>query len=337
MEFPLHSMIDVLIPIAIGCGSTSWVLAQYIVHNYMIACWPERAQDEIWKDKPDALVSGILIPRMGNGKRVKGGVSLSGQWPFVTGILGADWCILSGMVEGSRSGEPQVESYFLVQAGQVEVFDTWHGIGLKGTGSHDIKVKDLFIPDHMIVTIDSFRGGNFARNNTNLGVLYRPPVYMVFGILLSASVVGMAQYMFDEYLKQSQKSVTIMSGQERGTYQTQQVKIAEASAHLQAAEALLRKDCQEIMELAESLEYQPGAIERSNYRSNAAYAGQRSCDAAKILWDLAGARSAYMDNNIGRVFLDILVATRHVTQNFDSNGSEYGRALLGLPLSNPSL
>jgi 3-hydroxy-9,10-secoandrosta-1,3,5(10)-triene-9,17-dione monooxygenase len=336
LEAPLHSMVDILMPIGVGCGSTSWVLAQYIMHNYMIARWPERAQDDVWNDKPDALVSGILIPRIGKAKRVEGGISLTGRWPFVTGVPGADWCILSGMTEDPDGGEPS-ETYFLIPSDEVEILDTWNGIGLKGTGSHDVQVTDLVVPDHRTVTIEDFKGGNFAGRATNSGALYRPPVYMTFGILLTSSVIGMAQYMLDEYLAQTTKSVTIMSGRESGSYQAQQIKVAEASAALQAAEALLREDCRVITERCADPNYQPGDIERSNYRCNSTYAGQRAYDAAKILWDLAGARAAYVGNDIGRVFLDILVATRHVTQNFDANATDHGRARVGLPLANPSL
>lgn len=62
---PLATMIDVLVPIAAACGSTAWALAQYIMHNYMIARWPEPAQARVWGETPDALVAGILIPRLG--------------------------------------------------------------------------------------------------------------------------------------------------------------------------------------------------------------------------------------------------------------------------------
>ena len=336
LEAPLHSMVDILVPIGIGCGSTTWVLAQYIMHNYMIARWPEQAQDDVWSHQPDALVSGILIPRIGKAKRVDGGVSLTGRWPFVTGVPGADWIILSGMTEEPDGGGP-TESYFLIPAGQVEILDTWHGIGLKGSGSHDVQVRDLVVPDHRVVTIDDFRGGDFAGRASNPGALFRPPVYMTFGILLTASVIGMAQYMLDEYLVQTRKSVTIMSGAESGSYQAQQIKIAEAAANLQAAEALIREDCRIIAERSADANYRPDDVERTNYRSNATYAGQRAFEAAKVLWDLAGARAVYKGNDIGRVFLDILVASRHVTQNFDANLTDHGRAQIGLPLSNPSL
>src|SRR5262245_39013884 len=83
-EAPLESMIDVLVPVGSACSATAWCLAQFLIHNYMIARWPEAAQDAIWTNKPDALVSGILIPLLGKATRVQGGARLSGRWPFVS-------------------------------------------------------------------------------------------------------------------------------------------------------------------------------------------------------------------------------------------------------------
>jgi 3-hydroxy-9,10-secoandrosta-1,3,5(10)-triene-9,17-dione monooxygenase len=159
---------------------------------------------------------------------------------------------------------------------------------------------------------------------------------MTFGILLSSAVLGMAQFMFEEYLTQSHDRVAFMSGREVRNYQAQQIRIGEASASLQAAEALLRADCAEIMEMSEAGRI-PGDEERSNYRCNAAFAGKLAGDAAKILWDLAGARAIYDETSIGRVYRDILVASRHITQNWDVNATEHGRARLRLPLTNRSL
>jgi resorcinol 4-hydroxylase (FADH2) len=249
VEAPLESMVDVLVPIGSACSATSWCLAQYIMHNYMIARWPKEAQDAIWIEKPDALVSGILIPLLGKAKRVDGVAKLTGRWPIVTGVSGADWCVLSGMME-ALDGGPAVESYFLLPTNEVSVLDTWYAIGLKGPASHDVQVKDISVPEHMIITIKDLMGGDFAGRSTNPGPLYRPPVYMTFGILLTSAVVGMAEAMIEEYLTQSRNRIAIMSGKETGMFQAQQIKIGEATAALNAAQALLRGDCREIAAVA---------------------------------------------------------------------------------------
>ena len=229
-----------------------------------------------------------------------------------------------------------MKSYFLLPVEQVTILDTWYGIGLKGSASHDVQVNDLFVPEHMIITVKDLLGGDFAGRVTNAGALFRPPVYMTFGILLTSSVIGMAEALLAEYLAQSQKAVTIMAGREIGTFQAQQIKIGAATAALNAAQALVRADAIEIQALA-AADQQPDNAARSKYRSNAAYASQLVYQAAQWIFDLAGARAVYANSEIGRLFLDIIVGTRHVTQNVDINAAEHGRARVNLPLTNPSL
>jgi 3-hydroxy-9,10-secoandrosta-1,3,5(10)-triene-9,17-dione monooxygenase len=127
-----------------------------------------------------------------------------------------------------------------------------------------------------------------------------------------------------------------MAAKEIGTFQAQQIKIGEATSALNAAQALVRADAREIQALA-AADQQPDSATRSKYRSNAAYASQLVYQAAQRIFDLAGARAVYSNSEIGRIFLDIIVATRHVTQNVDINTAEHGRARVDLPLTNPSL
>ncbi len=84
-----------------GCGSTAWISAQNVLHNFMISQWPEAGQEEIWGSMPDALVSGILIPGLGKVRKTDGGYIVSGRWPFVSGANIADWLIFTGDCEES--------------------------------------------------------------------------------------------------------------------------------------------------------------------------------------------------------------------------------------------
>jgi 3-hydroxy-9,10-secoandrosta-1,3,5(10)-triene-9,17-dione monooxygenase len=333
-EADLAAMVDVLIPISAGCGSTGWCLAQYVMHNYMLARWPMEAQEQVWRPAPDCLISGILIPKLGRARAAGGGYTLTGKWPFVSGVDTSDWCILSGLVE--RAGAPPEERYFVVPTTAVEILDTWHSIGLRASASNDVRVAELFVPEHMTLPIEHLKGGPFPGRAVNPAPLFRPPVYMTFGVLLASAVLGMAEFMFEEYLAQSRNRSALMSGLEVGSYASHHIKLGEVSASLQAAEALLRADCAEIMEIG--VADRPATdIERSNYRCNAAFAGQLAFTAARIVWDLVGARGAYAANPLARTFQDICVASRHVTQNWDINATEHGRARLRMPLTNPSL
>jgi 3-hydroxy-9,10-secoandrosta-1,3,5(10)-triene-9,17-dione monooxygenase len=188
----------------------------------------------------------------------------------------------------------------------------------------------------MTLPIEHLKGGPFPGRAVNPAPLFRPPVYMTFGVLLASAVLGMAEFMFEEYLAQSRNRSALMSGLEVGSYASHHIKLGEVSASLQAAEALLRADCAEIMEIG--VADRPATdIERSNYRCNAAFAGQLAFNAARTIWDLVGARGVYAANPVARTFQDISVATRHFTQNWDVNATEHGRARFRLPLTNTSV
>src|ERR1700675_4377914 len=144
-QAPFAGMVDILRTIGQGCGSTAWCLAQYIGHNFMVSLWPPPAQEAVWSNAPDNLVSGILIPLLGRAAKVAGGYTITGQWPFVSGVNNSDWCFLSGMVANAQNGVAE-ERYFLVPRGQVTIVPTWDAIGLHGSGSDDIKVEELFVP-----------------------------------------------------------------------------------------------------------------------------------------------------------------------------------------------
>ncbi len=331
----LSGMLDVLIPVGAGCGSTAWCLAQYIMHNYMIARWPMAAQNRVWGERPDCLVSGIVIPLLGTARPVADGYVISGNWPFVSGVMGSDWCVLAAMVDG---GTPKLDSerYFIVSTSKLEIADTWHSIGLRGSGSHDIAARELFVPTCMSVPLRTLRDGPPHGQAPHPEPLYRSSVGMTFGILLASAIVGMAEFMFEDYLAQSRSRVALMSGTAVSSYGTHHMKVGEISASLQAAEALLRADCAEIME-ATSADRVLTDIERTGYRCNAAFAGQLAFNAARTIWDLVGARGVYAANPVARTFQDISVATRHFTQNWDVNATEHGRARFRLPLTNPSV
>jgi 3-hydroxy-9,10-secoandrosta-1,3,5(10)-triene-9,17-dione monooxygenase len=188
----------------------------------------------------------------------------------------------------------------------------------------------------MSVPLRTLRDGPPPGQAPHPAPLYRSSVGMTFGILLASAIVGMAEYMFEDYLAQSRSRVALMSGAAVASYGTHHMKVGEISASLQAAEALLRADCAEIMD-AVAADRTLTDIERTGYRCNAAFAGQLAFNAARTIWDLVGARGVYAANPVARTFQDISVATRHFTQNWDVNATEHGRARFRLPLTNTSV
>jgi 3-hydroxy-9,10-secoandrosta-1,3,5(10)-triene-9,17-dione monooxygenase len=146
----------------------------------------------------------------------------------------------------------------------------------------------------------------------------------------------MAEGILADYLEEAKKRVALMSGQETRSSISQQIKVAEAVASLDAARAVLYTMCDQIMTLLEAGKL-PTDEQRTRYRCVAAYAGKLVFTAANAIWDAEGARGVYMKNHIAREYRNLCTATRHFTHNWDVNATSHGRVKLGLSLDNPSL
>ena len=143
-------MMEIVALLSRGCASTGWVYCNLASCTFKLALWPERAQDEIWDADKDALLTGNLIFPCGKATRVDGGYRLNGRWPFGSGIDHACANFFGAMVVDR---EPQEFRIFLVPKGEFTILDTWHASGLRGTGSNDAAVEDLFVPEYR--TIDA--------------------------------------------------------------------------------------------------------------------------------------------------------------------------------------
>ncbi len=301
----------------------------------MVSQWAPAAQEAVWGEAPDNLVSGIFIPLLGRATKITDGYRVTGQWPFVSGVNSCDWCILTAMVGNADGGEPE-ERYFLVPRAQITIVPTWDSVGLFGSGSDDVKVEELFVPDYMSLPISYLKGGETPGNHLHPAPLYRSPSYMWFGILLNSVSLGMAEGMLTDYLEEARKRISLMSGKDTRSSMSQQIKVAEAGAALEAARALLYSTCDEIMAVLEAGKL-PTDEQRTRYRSFAAYAGKLAFAAANAIWDADGARGVYLKNHVGREYRNLCTTTRHVTHNWDGNAAAHGRVKLGLPLDNPAL
>ena len=142
--------------LAHGCGSTAWVSANLANHDFMLALWPREAQDEVWEaDTARANRLGAHVPA-GAATKVPGGYRLTGRWKFSSGIDACTWTMLGGIA--SADGELPDYRVFLLPASDYRIIDTWHAAGLRGTGSNDVEVKDVFVPEHRALAVELMKG-----------------------------------------------------------------------------------------------------------------------------------------------------------------------------------
>jgi 3-hydroxy-9,10-secoandrosta-1,3,5(10)-triene-9,17-dione monooxygenase len=328
-------MAEIVEVVSRACCAAGWCLTQYCSHNCLLGYWPAQGQDEIWGEMPDAVVAGVLIPACGKARRVPRGWRLSGQWPFASGVYGADWFIAAAFAEDGE-GAPVAQMH-AVPFKDYTILDTWHTAGLRGTGSADVAIADCFVPDHRALPIALTKGGGTAPGcAVNPEALYKLPAFAMFSINQSVVALGLAQATHDHYLEQARTRVTRMSGKSISDYGTAQLKVAEADIAIKTARMLLHDSCARGMAVAERAEVAPMEL-KTELRAKATMGGRLSAEAVDLLFQLSGGAGLYDRNPISRAMRDMNCIRGHITQNWDVNGSNHGRVLLGLASADPAL
>src|SRR6516164_3751215 len=139
-----------------GCASSAWVYAVLAEHQWIIAQYPEQAQIDVWGDDPEAVTASSLAPREA-ARPVPGGWRLSGHYPFSSGCDYAQWAIIGAFL--GPKGDPRGIAYLLVPLAEIEIVDDWQVLGLLGTGSKSLVLRDIFVPEHRSVMVSDLFAG----------------------------------------------------------------------------------------------------------------------------------------------------------------------------------
>lgn len=332
-ELPYRALYELVSVIGEGCGSTAWVLANLAAHHWLLAMWPQQAQDEIWGESPDNLIGSALIFPRGRAERVPGGYRLSGRWPFSSGIDCARWNMIGALCIDEEIGRSEARM-FLLPASDYRVIDTWQVIGLGGTGSNDVEVKDAFVPDHRTIAAAEITGGPNPGSATNPAPLYRLPAISLFAFAIAGVSLGIARGTVRDYVETTRTRRSEYSGKNLADFSTVQVRLAEAAALVDAAEAIMLRDCEEATRITEA-GVVPSLEQKARYRRDGAYAATQCTRAVDLLFTAAGGGGIYERNPIQRAFRDVHAANAHYVLSWTVNAAIYGRVALGLPPDAP--
>ncbi len=334
-EAHFSGMVDIVDIISQGCSAAGWCLTQYCSHNCLLGYWPAEGQDEIWSALPDAMIAGVLIPGCGKARKADGGWRLSGQWPFASGVYGADWFIAAAFAENGDG--PPIAQMHAVPFAEYKILDTWQTAGLRGTGSADVAIDDVFVPAARALPVELTKGGGNAPGcAVNPAALYKLPAFAMFSINQSAVALGLAQDTLDKYLVEGRSRVATMSGKSVADYSTVQAKVGEAHTAVEMARLLLHNACDLGMAVAEKSEVAPMEL-KTELRAKACMGGVLSVQAVDLLFQVSGGAGLYDRNPISRAMRDANCMRGHITQNLDVNASNHGRVLLGLPSADPAI
>jgi 3-hydroxy-9,10-secoandrosta-1,3,5(10)-triene-9,17-dione monooxygenase len=328
-ELPYRALIELGAILAEGCGSTAWVVANLASHHWMMAMWPKEAQDEVWGQSPDDLIGSALVFPSGRAVAAEGGYRLGGRWPFSSGVDASRWNFVGGIVHDER-GKPVEQRIFLVEAKDYRIVDTWYATGLRGSGSKDIEMSDVFVPLHRTLPLSVMANGPAPGCAANPAPLYRLPVLGLFAFVVSGVSLGLARGAVKDFTQSIEARLGTYSGRRLAALGNLQLKIAEASALADTAEALMLKACAEATRLAEA-DAAPTIEQKARWRRDGAYAAGLCTEAVNQLFAALGGGGLYLDQPIQRAFRDAHAANAHYALSWDVNGTQWGRIALGLP------
>lgn len=324
---PVH-FYAVVREISAVCGSTGWVVSVLGVHPWHVSLFPEEAQDEVWASGPDTLISSSYAP-VGRLTAVEGGYELSGRWKFSSGCDYASWALLGGLVMG-HDGKPVDFLSVLVPRKDYEVIDVWDTVGLRGTGSNDIQVEKVFVPEHRIVRnyeVARLRGPG---RKLNEGPLYGLPFGALFTTAVSVPVVGAVAGCYESYIATMRDRIRLSFGGTRfAEDQNAQIAIARAASEIDASVLQLDRNITALYDYAVQHEEIPMEL-RLRTRRDQVRATERALDAIDILFKTAGGNSLSRGNPIERAWRDAHAGSVHVANDAERALAMYGKGTFGL-------
>lgn len=317
-ELPPSVFLDVQFEIARADMSTGWVFGVLGVHNFQMGLFDDRAAEDVWGADDDVQIASTFQPG-GIATPTEGGYRFSGQWKFASGCDHADWVFLGG-----RLGDEFLTC--LLPREQYEIIDTWHVSGLRATGSKDILVKDVIIPEYRVHrSSDGFRCDS-PGNRVNTGWLYRLPFHQVFIRAITGASLGALQAMVDAFLAYAAQRVSVVAG---ATIKDPDALLAlgEAIATIDQISCVMRRNFS-ILESYAKQGTPPPFEQRLLYKYQAASVTNLCLNAAQALFEHCGGTGLFNDQPFGRILNDLIAAKQHAAaQNHLSARSLGGNAL----------
>jgi len=314
--------------LATGCPSTAWVYGVVAVHAWQLALFEDRAQQDVWGTDTSTLVSSSYMP-VGKVTPAEDGFRLSGRWSFSSGSDHCDWIFLGAFCPtGPDARGPDLRT-FLVPRADYEIIDNWHTSSLRGTGSKDIVVDDVYVPEYRTHKFsDGYRCRN-PGNEVNTAPLYRLPFGQVFVRSVSTTALGILEGATEAFLEIARAKV----GQADGAKAAEQVRTQEVIAHARATldelRLVLDRNMGAMMARVEAGDKIP-IEDRVRYRYDSSRVVVRCTEAVDALFTASGGRALFEDHPLNRYFQDIHGARAHFANNPDKPSRNLGAVELGL-------
>ncbi len=316
--------------IASACGSTGWVAGILGIHNWHLALFDQQAQEDVWGKDTDVRISSSYAP-MGAGEVVDGGYKVNGAWAWSSGSDHATWVVVGGPV--IKDGRPVDFGSFLIPREDYEIDDVWNVVGLRGTGSNTVVVKDVFVPRHRFLSFKAMSDLTAPGLQQNTAPLYKMPWGTIHPTTISTPIVGMAYGAYDAHVEHQGKRVrAAYAGEKAKDDPFAKIRIAEASSDIDAAWRQLSGNVAD--EYAHLLAGEDIPMElRLRARRDQVRATGRAIASIDLLFENSGATALANGTPIQRFWRDAHAGRVHAANDAERAYVMFGGAEFGLPLT----
>jgi len=329
-ELTMRECCDVIAETAKIDGAVGWVSMIGAIAPAALGLLPMTIYDEIYKNGPDVIVAGSAVPA-GTAEKTLGGYRVSGRWPFASGCQHADWmfafCLETedGSPIPTSSGAPPLRIAML-PARQWAIEDTWHSEGLKGTGSHHISLKDVFVPEANLIDL-------FSAQSNHSGGMLRGGI-ATFVTTHGPFATGLAEGAIEDFVALANTGKRPVFGQTAiKDSRIVQLDLGRAEADLRAAKALLNEQCE--ADWQDAVAGRTGDLALTTTRVQSIVWVTEAC--ARVVdacYRLAGGSAVYDSSPLQRRMRDMHAATQHVSVNLRHYATA-GAQRLGHPPIHP--
>jgi 3-hydroxy-9,10-secoandrosta-1,3,5(10)-triene-9,17-dione monooxygenase len=282
----------------------------------------------VWGDDPTVRVSSSYAP-MGAGVVVDGGYLVSGAWQWSSGSGHATWAFLGGPV--IKDGKPVDFGSFLIPRTDYRIDDVWHVVGLRGTGSNTLVVKDVFVPRHRFLSYKSMNDRTAGGLKTNTAPVYKMPWGTVHPTTISAPIVGMAYGAYDAHVEHQGKRVrAAFAGEKSKDDPFAKVRIAEAASDIDAGWRQLIGNVGEEYALLKEGKEIPFEL-RARARRDQVRATARAISSIDLLFEASGATALETDKPVQRFWRDAHAGRVHAANEPERAYLIFGNEAFGLP------
>lgn len=331
LEKDILTLMRVIEELAAVDGSAGWIAMIGALGGVPAGLFSRRTAEEVW-DSSDVLVVGPIAP-LGTATHVSDGYVVCGRWPFASGCRHAKWLIVGCLADPPENAGAAARSIpfdwrlVLLPASSVEIIDTWTVSGLCATGSHDIEVKDVFVPsDHVI---------RFAGAAAQPGPLYAFPAQSLLAVGVASVALGIGRAAIDELVGLASSKVPTGMTAPLAKRPLAQLQVCQAEAALRSARALM---LQTLGETWRAL-LDRGRLtlhERALLRLACTNATLSSARAVDLMHTAGGGTANYATCLLQRRFRDIHAVTQHFSTAPPSQ-ELIGRVLIGVGSDHPLL